>query len=416
MSQGLSLLKGIIDNGNRTNVSRLQRGLFTEDEIPAFEFFSEFYRRYGAIPSLQQMREGGYVLPPAIGQLDYMFDRCVGRAVYNAVREGMADVQTNLQRQNTQGIRDAIAAIHFDINQHEQAQQMFSAMQASEIVMAEYAAAHNSPDPLLGVTMGWDGLDDLTSGAQGGEVVTWVARPNVGKSFTMARVATKAWDQGKSVLFVTMEMTVPGMMRRMLGMMTGVNPDFIKRGQMSMFGERMVQEVIDGFEQRPPFQLFAGNLSCTPDRVDALVQEHDPDLVVVDAQYLMEPTKKSKGATKQWENLSEVGKEMTAMALSRNKPLHQSVQFNRSQKKDSKGDELANIGGTDVVGQISSIVVAISEGETPNESRTRKLDVVKNRDGDKGAIYTNFLFEPMNFDEIEGPNNADEELDLEWMV
>ncbi|WP_321337863.1 DnaB-like helicase C-terminal domain-containing protein [uncultured Cohaesibacter sp.] len=125
--------------------------------------------------------------------------------------------------------------MHFTLSQQEQAQQVLS----SERVFADFQEAHRNPDPLMGVTMGWEGLDALTSGAQDGEVVTWVARPNVGKSFTMARVAIQAQQQGKSVLFVTMEMSMLGMVRRMLGVATGINPDFIKRGEVSMFGRRL---------------------------------------------------------------------------------------------------------------------------------------------------------------------------------
>ncbi len=234
----------------------------------------------------------------------------------------------------------------------------------------------------------------------------------------MARVAIQAQLQGKSVLFVTMEMSMLGMARRMLGVATGINPDFIKRGEVSMFGQTVMRDTIHGMAGQPDFTMFAGKLNCRADRVDALVQEYDPYVVLIDAQYLFEPTKKLSGAAKQWENLSEVGKEIIAMALARNKPVHQSVQFNRSQKKDSKGDELANIGGTDVVGQISSIVVAISEGPTPNETTTRKLDIVKNRDGAKGHIYSNFRFEPANFDEflLDAGAEADKALSTDWMI
>lgn len=102
--------------------------------------------------------------------------------------------------------------------------------------------------------------------------------------------------------------------------------------------------------------------------------------------------------------------------MARRKPVHQSVQFNRSQKKDSRGDELANIGGTDVVGQISDIVVAISEGEEPYESTRRKLDMVKNREGPKGSITTRFQFEPVDFSEIPPAVEDCQEVDVDWMV
>jgi replicative DNA helicase len=416
VSIGLSLIHAIIQDGNRSRVRELNDGLFLQDELPAFTFFRDFYRRYGGLPTVTQMLENGYRLPPVAGQIDYLIDRCVSRAVYNTVRENMADFQAAIQSQNAERIRAIVAAMHFTLSQQESAQQVVTAIQAGETVMTEMEAVAANPDPIQGVTLGWPGLDAYTSGAQPGEVVTWVARPNVGKSFMMAWLAKEAWLQGHSVLFVTMEMTKLAMMRRLMAVDTGVNPDNIKRGTVSVFGEQLLRERLLAYGDMPDLHLYAGNLSSSVSTVDALTQKFDPDVVIIDAQYLMSPTKKLSGAAKQWESLSEVGKEVKEMAMSRRKPVHQSVQFNRSQKKDSRGDELANIGGTDVVGQISDIVVAISEGEEPYESTRRKLDMVKNREGPKGSITTRFQFEPVDFSEIPPAVEDFQEVDVDWMV
>lgn len=416
MSLGLSLIHAVIQDGNRARVREMREGLFLPEELPTYNFFMDFYRRYGGLPTLIQMREGGYTLPPVAGQIDYIIDRCISRAVYNTVREQLPDFQNAIQRMDSERLRSIISTMHFTLQQQQSAQQVLSAVQAGEMVLTEMLAARANPDPIQGITLGWPGLDHYTSGAQPGEVVTWVARPNVGKSFAMSWLAKEIWLQGRSVLFVSMEMKSIAIMRRIMGTDTGINPDLIKRGTVSMFGEELMRQRIEAYRGMPDFHLFAGNMKSSIGTVDALVQEYDPDAIIIDAQYLLEPSKKLSGAAKQWEQLSEVGKEGKDMAMARNKPLHQSVQFNRSQKKGSQGDELSNIGGTDVVGQISDIVVAITEGKQPNEQIRRKLDMVKNREGEKGAIEINFLFEPLDFSEIADSNSEPEQVDVDWMV
>ncbi len=76
-------------------------------------------------------------------------------------------------------------------------------------------------------------LDEATAGAQAGDLVVVMARPWVGKSYTLMHMALSAWQAGCSVLFVTMEMTPLQVVRRILGMYSGVNPDLIRRGMLS---------------------------------------------------------------------------------------------------------------------------------------------------------------------------------------
>lgn len=415
MSIGRQLLTSIVQGGSRGPVRALRPELFEPDERPTFEFFMHFYRQYAGLPTMQIMAEAGYALPPSLQPTAYLFDRATNRAIYNSVQANLQDFQTALRTQNGEALRAVVGDMNRLIQAHAAADDAISLTEAAVLVMQGYAEAHAGGAEGQGITMGWEGLDVLTGGAQPGEVVTWVARPNVGKSYTLARVASEAWRDGHSVLFVSMEMQTVSMARRIIGVMAGTNPDFIKRGTLSMWGEEHVYETIQQIEHGPPFTMVAGNLSKTVGVVDAYVQEYSPDLIVIDAQYLMKPSNQ-KGNAKQWESLSEVGIEVQQMALSRNRAVHQSVQFGRAQGKGEAGD-LAKIGGTDVVGQISTHVIAIREADAPNERTRRVLELIKNRDGALGSITTNFMFEPLNFDELPPDMaGADAPLDPSWML
>jgi replicative DNA helicase len=414
MSLGLSLLNAVIEDGSRSLIRDLSPTLFISDELPAYEFFVDFYRRYGGMPTAMNMREGGFPLTPPGGPPGYLIDRCLRRSIFNIVRENLPQFQQSLNTNDIDTLRRAVSTMHAAASRMVVGSDLSTLSTLAEQVLEVYQEArHHRQDGITGITMGWPTLDQLTSGAQPGEVITWVARPNVGKSFTVAHVAKEAWRAGHSVLFVTMEMTDIGMARRVLGVMSGINPDLIKRGTLSIFGEEHLLETVRAVELGAPFYMVAGNLNKTVDQIDAIVQEVNPDLIVIDAQYLLDPSHKTRGSEKQWERLAVVGKEVTEMALTRRRPVHQSVQFNRSQKKGST-DALANIGGTDVVSQISAVVVSISEGETPYEATRRDYEVEKNRDGPKGKFTTNFRFDPLDFSEI--PPSAEDVVDTSWML
>ena len=90
-------------------------------------------------------------------------------------------------------------------------------------------------------------------------------------------------------------------------------------------------------------------------------------------------------------------------------PIVQSVQFNREATKDKKGGRLENIGGSDVVGQISTSVITIKAGPSPDEQTKRTLGLEKNREGARELeMDINFLFDPPNFDWLPRPEQQEQ--------
>jgi replicative DNA helicase len=270
---------------------------------------------------------------------------------------------------------------------------------AMQMVIEDYEEAQRSIG-LRGVTYGWENLDDITGGARGGDLISVVARPGLGKSFTVARMAAMAWGQGASVAFASMEMRAIETARRLLSMGSGVSADLIQRGHTSQWGEEQLRATAARVEHMPPFHMLVGDLSKSVRDIDAMIQEHEPDVVYIDASYLLRPAK-DVGAKKRFELVSETMRELKSLAISRNKPIIQTVQFNRLQKADEEMS-LDNIGQSDEIGQLSSLVLGIKKGATPHEGSQRRYKVLKNRHGADGmAFVTNFLHTPFNMDEIE---------------
>jgi replicative DNA helicase len=90
------------------------------------------------------------------------------------------------------------------------------------------------------------------------------------------------------VLFVSMEMTAKQIVRRILGMRAGVNPNFIRRGQLTEWTRDVVYQQVQIMREGAPFHVLAGSFDKSVPLVDAAIQELSPDLVLIDASYLME--------------------------------------------------------------------------------------------------------------------------------
>ncbi|KRW94265.1 DnaB-like helicase C-terminal domain-containing protein [Paracoccus sp. MKU1] len=399
MSAGLQLLRAIIDNSARTIFRQLDERFFTEDELPAFRFVASYFDRYGGLPSVDICTDNQIPLYPVNGPVDYFRDVVKNRAIYNLYFQRQQDLMEMLQRQEMDRFVSTISNMAREMSSVDARQDTYTMVEAMQMVIADFEEAQRHPG-MRGVTYGWPTLDDVTGGARTEDLITIVARPGVGKSFSITRMACMAWGAGHSIGFVSMEMGAIETARRVLAMGSGVNADFIQRGHVSPWGEEQVRATVERVSGMPPFHMMVGDLSKSVRDVDAMIQEHDPDAIYVDASYLLRPTN-DRDLRKRFELASQTMRELKSLAISRRKPIIQTVQFNRSQKADEEMS-IDNIGQTDEVGQISSLVLGVRKGSAPNETTTRNYRVIKNRHGADGIVFdTRFDHSPFNMDEIE---------------
>lgn len=398
MSEGLLLLSSIIHNGSRDVFRGLSDRMFTENELPVWRFVSHYFDTYGALPSRDVLNQERIILPQAEGDVGYFRSRLQNRTLYNIYLSMQAEMFEAFQAVNMAEFMRLNEVMVQQMRQMDTRRDSFTMTEAMQLVIADYEEAQRHFG-LRGITYGFDTLDDITGGARAGDLITLVARPGLGKSMTITRMAAMAWGAGASIGFASMEMTALETARRLLAMGSGVSADLIQRGHTSEWGDEQIRATAARVGDLPPFNMLVGDLSKSVRDIDAMIQEHEPDVIYIDASYLLSPTKDMAG--KRFELVSETMRELKSLAVSRNKPIIQTVQFNRSQKQDEEMT-LDNIGQSDEIGQLSSLVLGIKKGATPNEATSRRFKILKNRHGpDSLSFATNFRHTPFNMDEIE---------------
>lgn len=406
MSVGLQLLRACIDNGSRSEFRQLSPVLFVADEVPVYEAVAAHYRRHGQLPSVDTMQELGFRLPNAPEPPAFYLNRTRNRAIFNTITAQNTDLANAMRDRDMERAVQILRETSFAVNRFEAVSDVATLHELAGMVMEDFEAARGGGN--VGVTLGYSYLDEITNGAEGGDVITIVARPGMGKSYTLSHMARASWLSGASVLFVSMEMTAKQITRRIVGMEAGINPDFLRRGQISTARLPAVYDTVRALGNGPPFHLLQGSFEKSVGAVDAAIQELAPDIVYIDASYLMAPSS-NKGQKKPNELIADVGKEVKETAMARNKPIVQSVQFNREQRKTKGSPDLIHIGGSDAIGQISTIVMAIEAGEAPFEKSTRKMSLLKSREStDDVAFLTNFQFNPPDFSFLRALNTEED--------
>ncbi len=400
MSVGLQLLNSIVEHGSREAFRHLNLEFFTEDEHPAFNFINGFFERHGGLPSSAIMQENGFNLPASDGPVSYYQEAMTGRSIYQAYTRRQTELFECFRSNQMIEARTLIEAMLVEMRGSASTPDTFMLANLMDQVWAEYEEARTRLG-MVGLPFGWPTVDEHTGGMRQGELTTIVARPGVAKSYAITRAACSAWQTGASILFISMEMAGVEIAKRILAIGSGVNPDFITRGTVSRWGEEIMQASIERVGQMPPWVMMVGNLSKSTRDVDAMIQEHSPDGVYIDASYLLKATKSGTFRGKRFEMVSETMRELQDLAIRHNRAICQTVQFNRSQKEDDDFS-LDNIGQTDEIGQLSAAVIAIKKGKAPHERTRRRFGLPKNRHGEDGISWeTHFQFNPFNMDEID---------------
>lgn len=423
---GIELLSALRRAGSTMILSEIPESYFSEgEERNAFLWLKEYVKEYSAFPSPLTVREEVDIQTIATKEpVEYYIEKARKRALYTAMVQQVDALQESLQDMNPdEAINIARQMVSTSNLLSRRQSGIVTAEQAVQELLLDYQAAKENRG-LRGITTGCPWLDLKTGGWQSSDLISIVGRPSRGKTYVMLKYAHAAWMARKSVLFVSMEMSALQLMRRWVGIHSGINPDFIRKGAISSRNESYVLSSMDSIVQHGvPLNIVVGNFRKSVDMIRSLCDEYVPDIVFVDASYLLQPEKKRQGNSGRREVVSDVIEELKMLGTYIDRPIIQSVQFNRQAERIVKKTEkeekeeaknpiahlnLSKIGETDVIGQASSIVIGLEKSLPPNENTRRVLGFLKGREGEMGWWEMNYKFNPVNFSTIITKQMSDE--------
>lgn len=420
MSQGLSLLSAILRNGSTVTLRVLDQSLLVgEEEHRAVEYAINHFRRYSELPTESTVEEHARVqLPIAEEHVDYYLEQVQNRHIYGASRDIFPELRDAISGTNVAGILSAANRLRTVCTPYSgQQQELLDGAQIAAEVMEGYL--QNATEiGLTGVPTGYTHLDNETGGYQNGDLVTFVARPGVAKTFSLIHQLGAACSAGRSALFISNEMTLRQIGTRFAAMQAGLNPDLVRKGKLSHWGFRLLEGAIARMGEFRGLNLFAGNLGKSVAEVDMLIQELNPDIVYIDGMYLMKPSQNSQRMGR-FERTAYLVDELKQQTLIHDRPIIITTQFGRAAKENGKEGTLENIGYTDTIGTHSSLVISIRQGADSREDiveideegerhitgyrtvcHSRIYELLKGREGESGEWACNFRFAPTNFEQI----------------
>ena len=257
------------------------------------------------------------------------------------------------------------------------------------------------------IRTGFSELDDLIGGwDRYEELATIAARPGIGKSWIMLKVATAALEQGLRVGIYSGEMSERKVGYRFDTLVSHISNSAITRGKEYVQNE--YKTYIDGLSSkyRGCIKVLTPAMIKGPAGVTALrafIEKENLDILCVDQHSLLEDDRNAKNPVERAANIS---KDLKNLQVLKKIPIIAVSQQNRASTENGAGT--ANIAQSDRISQDSTIIIFLEQKDnvlTLNLSKAR--DAINNKklhyaaDFDKGI----FQFIP---DEEDNPTSCEE--------
>jgi len=192
-------------------------------------------------------------------------------------------------------------------------------------------------DNTRGVELGFPTFDNLTWGLKEGWVVVVLGANKSGKSVFLLNSAINAYQKGKNVLFVSLEIPKDQFLYRYDSCRSGIVYDRLVRGLTSKDELEIIKKNLKEDLERSNIFYLVDIVNFSAHTLYSLVKRlpFKPDLVVIDYMGLMKTT--SRG-DKMWEIFSKIGLELREVARVLKFPVLTAMQVNREAYKNNEKD------------------------------------------------------------------------------
>jgi replicative DNA helicase len=263
------------------------------------------------------------------------------------------------------------------------------------------------------VKTGFKELDDLIGGwDKNEELATIAARPGVGKSWILLKVAIAALEQGLRVGIYSGEMSERKVGYRFDTLVSHISNSAITRGRIEVQND--YKRYIDSLNEKYKgcLKILTPAMINGPAGVTALrafIEKENLDILCVDQHSLLEDDRKARNPV---DKASNISKDLKNLQVLKKIPIIAVSQQNRS--NTDNGATTANIAQSDRISQDSTILIFLEQ-----KSGCLTLNLVKARD----AINNKKLTYACDFDkgvlqfmpeDAQGDTEACEELKNEF--
>lgn len=410
MTIGLKLLSSILGTGSIEDFKKVDYTFLRKSEQEIFSFIEKYIISFGTVPGAAVLQQKtGFVLPKAVEPVGFYVDEVRRRHMTERINSTMMLVQDRIINKEPYEAMDIMADAASILMQVKAGSGLVDFRNVQQITRLWHKRTLLTG--YYGVKSGWSYLDTRMGGLSGGDVLSVIGRPAVGKTFLLLCMAWYAWKKQKIIpLIVSPEMKPILLLQRLLAMETHQALTPIAKAELTpqAFESQVLNKVEGLADGDIPFWIIDGGDCQTIEDLFLLCRQLKPGCVYYDGAYMMKH--KNKKLSK-WEKLAETAIGLKELATQFDIPVVPSYQFSKEMVKRKKKEPnfipgLEDIYGSDEIAQLSSIIVGLLEEEKIDTLNRKKCTLLKGRGGERGQWSINWNFFNMDFSEVKAGEDA----------
>lgn len=406
-------VRAVIRGGKQAVLTAIDRNIDREIDIgkekgsylvgdgkKAWTFLRDHFSKYGEVPSVDAIQGtlgidlGGSMTESHIFFLDEIFKR----RLWQLQRHGTKAVSEKLEAKDPVGAAEVWTEIHRKIQEEAlTVRKVESLLALGKELIVDYKEAKAGK---RGIPTPWPSMDEQTLGWWPEDLILFVGRLGVGKTWSLVICAHKAWSTGHKVLVVSTEMNKKQIARRFFALHLRMPYDEIRRGRLGEFVEEKFYKGVEEIMNDDGIDIVAGDFDYSIDNLSAVLGDVKPHLMALDGPYLIKNSGKDRHerVSNTFDDFKKLGKRHQHATLT-------NLQFNRSAKTgEAKTIAADNIGITDVAGWNADAAYGLLQSEEMRSAWHMGLKGLKVREGMPGEFKINWNHQAMDFSEIGGSN------------
>jgi replicative DNA helicase len=339
----------------------------------------------------------------AIGFLEQHARIVKEKAVLRSLIQSAATIITNCYQsdQELDAVIDEAEKVIFQLSAQRMSTQFVQLTIWLKKTFARLAELKGGQKGLIGVPTGYEQLDRLTLGFQGGDLIVLAARPSMGKTALALRFAFHAAACGKTVGFFSLEMSAEQLTLRLLSSESGIPHYQIRNASISSQDWIRLTGVAGNLSQAKLFIDDTAMVTIMDIRAKArkLKMEQKLDVLVIDYLQLINSNRVHEN---RHQEVSEISRSLKALAKELNIPIIALSQLSRA--VDSRVDKrpmLSDLRESGAIEQDADVIMFLyrdvvyhADTEHPDLA---ELIIGKQRNGPTGTVALRFFGETTMF-------------------
>jgi replicative DNA helicase len=370
----------------------------------AFAYALEHLQRYGELPNPDfVVGKTGILLDAPEGPALQFIDEVNNRHLHIKIQEGLKQVVDLQEKRQPSAAYTELEKLVVDLRAEQIGLSNVESLFKLGPEIIDYYKRIQEGE--RGVLTPWDKVNNATLGFWPEDLILFVARVGIGKTWTAVLLALHAWRTPKPktgvqqrVLFITTEVSRMRIGMRFYAAMERLPYQELTHGQLDkLSAEPRFFRAVEELYNAEGLYIIGGDFDFQIESISSAIETSKPDIVVLDGVYLL----RGPGATRN-EKMANTFDEMKRLAKRKKVPILITTQFNREVKsKDmEKTVDVSAIALSDVGAWNADLIYALIQDKDMKQEKRMMLKPLKVREGSGEDVLINWDFSRMNFSEL----------------